>query len=938
MRLGLLRPRSRFFRLNLDSNASSSSSSGDNGGENGRSNPVLKKKKHPGSQDSNGDPLKELCSLVASATSKPNAVLISASSRTKSLQQRYNRVECSIRQVRSSRSSGFFGHADAILDILGFLEHGQEIGSALGQRFESLLSDFLVARVVLGAQSLEMACSFFEWASGSGGSYRPGILAYDCLVHVLVKGGRAGQAYDRFQELSRFSLAPSKFMYGILVDGLAAQGDAEKALAIFEEFKERYGGEEEERVVQCFGFLVTGLCKAGKISEATDHYQRLRKSLRFLSVVVYNSLIDGLVKAKLVDKALEIFSRDMDEALCQPNSHTYGALVSGLCKAGRIAEACELFQQMIERRYTPHVVLYTTVIDGLCKARQFDKACSYLEKMESPDIVTYSAFIDGLCNVGKVDYAFELLKQIQERGNARPDVVLYTIFIKGLCKAGQVDNAVELFYKMEDIGCPPNAVTYNSLMRALAWHKSVDAARRLFTEMIRKGCEPDGATYVLISEVFLKSKSLEDARKFEEDVRNECGSLKGLAAYVSQINKLCRERKLEEAYRILQTIAKDMQPTVGMYATLVRAFLRDERAMEVDELVKDMVRRGCAPSCELHNAIMAGLRWIARNKKLPAFVHKLVSEMEEKQWIPDALFCTSLVEGLCQAGYPGLAQQLVTQADSRQGSINHHLWDTLVRMLFTSGKLKISLTVAEQALERGCEINILTYYEIIRGLVRLGKVSKALAQFQKMVEHGKPTLSRQMAMVHSSLVTKLCRRGRLEDAYELHQKMVERGLSPTIKSYKLLIKYHFKAGKAGISRQLFEQMQKVDSPQTQDTYRVLLEGYCQAGMLDEAYGALEETVARQFKPTGASYLELIRKLCELGRTEEAHHILQRMVSLGHRPLLLSYNAVFQAYYESGRFANAREVFQEILRLFRIDKARQFPITEDQLRVIFDRPY
>lgn len=65
--------------------------------------------------------------------------------------------------------------------------------------------------------------------------------------------------------------------------------------------------------------------------------------------VVYNTIIDGLCKDRLVNEAMELFS-ETEERGIPPSVVTYNSLLYGFCNLGRLNEATRLFKEMLGQK------------------------------------------------------------------------------------------------------------------------------------------------------------------------------------------------------------------------------------------------------------------------------------------------------------------------------------------------------------------------------------------------------------------------------------------------------------------------------------------------------------------------------------------------------------------------------------------------------------
>ncbi|KAF6157772.1 hypothetical protein GIB67_017302 [Kingdonia uniflora] len=151
------------------------------------------------------------------------------------------------------------------------------------------------------------------------------------------------------------------------------------------------------------------------------------------------------------------------------NPH-FEQFVRDRCKSGNlgIEEAKDLFDNAIQMRPSPSILLFTQLLGVICKLRQYSTVFTLFQTMESegirPDLVTFSTLINCFCQMGKADFVFAVVGNIFKSG-FEPNIIIFNTLLKGLFKENRVKDAIQLFYKITEIGYTCDDFTYNiSLM------------------------------------------------------------------------------------------------------------------------------------------------------------------------------------------------------------------------------------------------------------------------------------------------------------------------------------------------------------------------------------------------------------------------------------------------------------------------------------------
>ncbi|KAF6160772.1 hypothetical protein GIB67_035973 [Kingdonia uniflora] len=162
------------------------------------------------------------------------------------------------------------------------------------------------------------------------------------------------------------------------------------------------------------------------------------------------------------------------------------------CKSGNlgIEEAKGLFDNAIQMRPSPSILLFTQLLGAICKLRQYPTVITMFKAMESkgikPDLVTFSTLINCFCQMGKVDFGFAVVGNIFKSG-FEPNIVIFNTLLKGLFKENRVKDAMKLFNKITKIGYTCDDFTYGTMIDGLCKTGNVDQAFKLLQDMEKRG-------------------------------------------------------------------------------------------------------------------------------------------------------------------------------------------------------------------------------------------------------------------------------------------------------------------------------------------------------------------------------------------------------------------------------------------------------------------
>lgn len=290
-------------------------------------------------------------------------------------------------------------------------------------------------------------------------------------------------------------------------------------------------------------WLITRLCKEGKINEARQLFDKMRER----DVVTWTTMITGYIKCGLLVEARRLF----DRVDAMKNVVTWTAMVSGYTLRNRIFEAKRLFEAMPVK----NVVSWNTMIDGYAQNGEVDKALEVFERMPERNVVSWNTLITALAQSGRVEEARRLFDEMPKR-----DVISWTAMVAGLAKNGRVDEAREVFEKMPE----RNVVSWNTMITGYAKNKRLDEAFELFKKMPKR----DLPSWNTMITGFIQNGELRKARAAFNEMPE-----KNVVSWTTMITGYVQERESEEALKIFMEMIREGQvkPNEGTFVNVLSA-------------------------------------------------------------------------------------------------------------------------------------------------------------------------------------------------------------------------------------------------------------------------------------------------------------------------------------------------------------------------------
>ncbi|XP_062181386.1 pentatricopeptide repeat-containing protein At3g49240, mitochondrial-like [Phragmites australis] len=421
-----------------------------------------------------------------------------------------------------------------------------------------------------------------------GSPVPPSPTAYRVVIECLVADhGRLADAVELKDEmLNSGFVGPDPKVYSLLMAGFVDAGDGSKAVELYQEQKDKLGGEPVlDGIV--YGSLMKAYFLMGMEEKAMECYNEVlgaESEVRF-GAESYNEVVDALGQNGRLDDALKLFDRMLGEhdppLRIAVDVRSCSVMVDAYCAAGRFEDAIAVFRRMGEWKLVQDVAVYNNLIRHLGLNRLIGEVeVLYNEMCEcgvGADEETCILLMEACFNVGRIDDGICYFDKMAEL-ELKPDAAAYHKIVDGLVGFSMLDKAYEYFDQMKDKGVSPSISSYETLLKAYVGAGRLDDAAKVAKGIIldEKVVFSDEVRELL--EGALRGDGREDdIAKLYEGVEREKAEAAARAeeekARAEALAKEERERKRAEA------AAKDAAAARAS-AAAIEAILSHKRKME----------------------------------------------------------------------------------------------------------------------------------------------------------------------------------------------------------------------------------------------------------------------------------------------------------------------------------------------------------------------
>jgi len=288
------------------------------------------------------------------------------------------------------------------------------------EQAESIYNDMKLANVVPSKityailirgygniNEIEKALVLFKEMKDLG--IEPNEIIYGCLLNACVKCNKVDMACEVYEDILKSGVPMNLILYTTLIKGFTQVKNFNKAFEIYEkmmqdksfqtnivcynaildccvecnnyEMMEKIYEEIKSRVLLdensphpdliTYSTVIKGYSRMKNVEKVMDLYNFLKKRDDItLDEVIFNSILDGLLKTGKYDEALEIYN-DMKKANVRRSNATFSILIKIYSKQDNVDKAIEVYKEMISEKMKPSLITYTSILQILIKKRKF---------------------------------------------------------------------------------------------------------------------------------------------------------------------------------------------------------------------------------------------------------------------------------------------------------------------------------------------------------------------------------------------------------------------------------------------------------------------------------------------------------------------------------------------------------------------------------------
>lgn len=262
---------------------------------------------------------------------------------------------------------------------------------------------------------IEKACEIYEEIKNTE-AISMNVVLYSTLIKGYTKTRDFQKAFEIYNKMRNDKVVmPNIVSYNAILDCCVECGDIEKMKQVYEEIKYNAINIEGSPLPDLITYstVIKGYSRVKDFNKVLDFYYFLKGHDDIvLDEVIFNSILDGLLKSGKYDDALKIYE-DMKKQQINRSNATFSILIKIFSKMNNVEKAVEVYNQMIAEKMKPSLITYTAILQILIKSKRIQNAIEIfeeiLENKMNPDQVLFNVIINGCVFNGKLEAACKFL-------------------------------------------------------------------------------------------------------------------------------------------------------------------------------------------------------------------------------------------------------------------------------------------------------------------------------------------------------------------------------------------------------------------------------------------------------------------------------------------------------------------------------------------------
>ncbi|XAR59393.1 hypothetical protein NMG60_11015219 [Bertholletia excelsa] len=478
----------------------------------------------------------------------------------------------------------------------------------------------------------------------------------------------------------------------------------------------------------------------------------------------------------------------------------------------------------------------------------------------------------------------------------------YNILVMGYAVAGKPEVALQQFGRMRFQGTDLGDFAYHVLLNSLVEQNYFHAVDVVAEQIAIRGFE-NAVTHSILLKNFCKQQQLDKAESFLRGLSAN-GELSEPAISVF-VGALCKTNQFEKAAKLLEEFGQSgvvsLERAYGLWIReLVLAGKIDDA---LDFMRSKQSLEGYVPCIFRYNTLIC--RLLRDNRLVEVF--DLLMEMKERKLSPDEVTMNNVLCFFCKASMVDVALELYNLRTEFRHSPSSMAYNYLINTLCGAGSSDEAYYLLKNSMDQGYFPGEKTYSILADTLCRERKLDK----MKELIVFALERNLMPSNVAYDVFISALCRARRVEDAYVIHEKLNRLKVTARRNTYLNLIHGFGGRNKGDIATRLLIEMQKMGYWPSRKLFKIVIRCLCKMENPEKQVLNLLEMQLSIHQPNLPVFNLFLGGVVPAGKPELAREIYDTLIRKGVAPNLRSDKLMLWSYIKGGKVSDALDFFHEV---------------------------
>ncbi|KAI3987717.1 hypothetical protein MKX01_028451 [Papaver californicum] len=479
------------------------------------------------------------------------------------------------------------------------------------------------------------------------------------------------------------------------------------------------------------------------------------------------------------------------------------------------------------------------------------------------------------------------------------NVRFYDTLVMGYAVAGKPEIALQLFGKMRFQGLDLDSFAYHVFLNALVEQGIFDVFDVISKQITMRGFDNE-VTSCLRVKNFVKQNKLKEAEEFLRGLESNGGTINDHMLGVL-VDALCKRDMFNHAGKLLEDFWESKNvPMPVAYDIWIKNLVRAGNINEAMNFLRDkQFLEGYLPVPFRYNLLIS--RLLRENRLMD--VYDLLLDMREGKVTPDKATMNAVLCFFCKAGMVDVAFELYNSRLDYGLSLNSMAYNYLINTLCGDGSVDDAYKVLQDSIEQGYFPGKKTFGIIADALMRVDKLGKMKTLLNIAIRNGVSCDDK-----FYQCIIALSRAGRPNDAYEMHVALSKTGKVTNYDTFREMINAFIYSNQGNVAFKLLMEMQDTGHTPTRYLYRAVIGPICRGQNPEHHFLTLLDMQLSRQQPKPDIYNFFIDGAGHAKKPALARKVFNRMLVDGVAPLVSTKVLMLLSYLKGEWIADALSFF------------------------------